>query len=82
MGKSRRKTPICGITCKESEKKDKRICNRKMRRRNNIAIAPLDEEDIEGHIFDTKQDAMNIWAMDKDGKRWLDPEKYPKVMRK
>jgi hypothetical protein len=82
MGKSYRKNPICGITCTESEKQDKRLCNRKLRRNNKRKIAPLDEEDIEGLIFDTKDDAMNIWAMGKDGKQRVDPVEHPGVLRK
>lgn len=82
MGKSLRKNPISGITCARSEKKDKRLCNRILRHRNKIVVRPLDEENIEGHVFDIKDDAMNKYCMDKDGKRWIDPKKYPKVKRK
>jgi hypothetical protein len=77
MSRSRRKTPICGITTAESEKKDKRIANRKLRRRVRAALhadpdAPLP----------LLREVSDPWLMDKDGKMLIDPARHPEIMRK
>lgn len=82
MSRSRFKTPVCGITKAESEKKDKRICNRGVRRNNRITIAVKDIDDLEVVTMETQESFMDIWSMDKDGKIRYDPKKYPKYMRK
>ena len=77
MSRSRRKTPICGITTAESEKQDKRIANRRLRRRVRSALrgdpdAPLP----------LLREVSNPWLMDKDGKMLVDPARHPEIMRK
>ncbi|MDO5058510.1 MAG: hypothetical protein Q4D82_01040 [Neisseria sp.] len=39
MSRSRRKTPIRGVTAAESEKQDKRFANRAFRRKEKMALA-------------------------------------------
>jgi len=54
--------------------------NRKMRRKNKeILEAEPANEDIS---LIGKDEAMNKYSMDKDGKHWVDPKEYPKVIRK
>jgi hypothetical protein len=75
MSRSRRKKPILGITTAASEQQDKRLANRKLRRR--LRQIPPDED----AILPEQREVSNIWAFDKDGKRWLhDPD--PRWMRK
>ena len=65
MARSRRKTPIWGITGARSEKKDKRIANRRLRRAVNIRLAQPDETPLP-----VLREVSNPWSMAKDGRRW------------
>lgn len=77
MSRSRRRTPIRGITTADSEKQDKRIANRKLRRKVRVAI----RADAEGEMPARRQ-VSNPWCMDKDGKMRFDPARYPRYLRK
>jgi hypothetical protein len=33
-------------------------------------------------VFPLLREHSNVWAFDKDGKRWFDPELFPEEMRK
>jgi len=78
MSRSRRKTPISGITTAESEKQDKRIANRRERHRNRQILGYSMDDTLLMH----RRRAGNPWLMDKDGKAFLDSNKYPELMRK
>ena len=65
MSRSRKKTPIIGITTSETEKKNKLEANRKLRRLNRIKIRKGDFE------FFQLREISNVWGFDKDGKRYL-----------
>lgn len=65
MSRSRKKTPIVGITTAETEKKNKLEANRKLRRLNRIKIH---KEDFD--LFQLRE-ISNVWGFDKDGKRYL-----------
>jgi hypothetical protein len=75
MSKSRQKTPITGVTTARSERDDKRIANRKLRRASRIAIGrylrggcSLDESSL---VLPKLREVSNVWCMAKDGKcRW------------
>lgn len=79
MSRSVRKRP-CAAWCGGSQKKDKRICNRIMRRRNRVAIRAADVDVVE---FLTKRTALNVYSMSQDGSRhwesWLSYQhrRYP-----
>ncbi len=75
MSRSRRKSPCTGITTARSEKQDKRMHNRKFRRISRQKKDPDDMPQVDYEV-------TNPWSMDKDGKSWFDPEKYPELMRK
>jgi len=80
MSRSRRKTPICGVTTAVSEKKDKRINNRRIRRLNKVILEKTFDEDelVSGRTL------TNPWMMGKDGRQRFakDDECYDKEMRK
>ncbi len=76
MARSRRNTPIVPITSSVSEKQDKRMANRALRRAVNVAIKS-GKEDLP--VID---DVSNPWAMDKDGKAYLGLRADEKAMRK
>ena len=75
MSRSRRKTPVCGHTTAESEKKDKRIHNRKFRR---LAKTVNDPDSMPQKSYEV----TDPWTMDKDGKQRFDPGQFPRGMRK
>lgn len=67
MSRSRRKTPIFGITTAESDAVWKAMAARKLRRRvKQILRATLDTHDYPGKRWD----AVNPWSTPKDGKHW------------
>jgi hypothetical protein len=86
MSHSRRKTPIIGFCGKGgSEKKDKKIVNRRLRSKIKIILKqPL--EKIEEAIIPKQDEMMDKWDMSKDGKGYIektkDKEYYIKLMRK
>lgn len=80
MSKSSRKTPIFGNTTAETEKYDKRLANRRLRR---IVRAVL-ENDKNIEILPTLREVSNVWLFNKDGKRWQGDwvKTHPEIMRK
>jgi len=78
MSNSRKKTSIGGITTSCSEKQDKRIYNRRYRRVLKQSLQIDYEKELLPHL----KEYSNPWCMDKDGKKWFDAKKYPKLMRK
>ena len=67
MGKSKRKTNICGNTCCDSEKKDKKIYNKILRRRTKQILKHSD--DVAEVQLPIKKDVSDTWLMGKDGKQ-------------
>jgi len=78
MARSRRKTSIAGITTADSEKQDKRLANRRGRRRNRQIL----EITLDDTRLLQKRQIGDPWLMDNDGKAFFASEKYPKLMRK
>jgi hypothetical protein len=72
MSKSRRRTPIIGMTMAESDKDGKRMANRRLRRQVRVAL----QEDREPALL---REVSDVWTFPKDGKQWIDD---PKLMRK
>ncbi|AGA08976.1 hypothetical protein [Sinorhizobium meliloti] len=75
MARSRRRTPITGMTTAESDKGFKV----KEHRRERVALRALDissQEPQSSKVFG------NPWRGDKDGKQRFDPAMYPQLMRK
>ena len=61
-----------------SEKHDKRLYNRRYRRVCKIFLEKFDDEGC----FPILREYSNVWAMDKDGKKWFDARLFPEEMRK
>lgn len=74
MSRSRKKIAISGWTTARSEKKDKRIINRSLRRTTKRL---LNSEGAEDAILPLQDDVMSLWSMSKDGKCWHKEEKKP-----
>ena len=82
MSRSRRKTPICGMTTAVTEKAYKRLANGTLRA---TLRATLQRDGADHELTPTLDDVSNIWAMAKDGKRWFGNGAEPlreKLMRK
>ena len=77
MARSKRKTPVRGVTTAESEKADKAASHRKLRRFVKQAI---------DSAFDTplpsERQLTDPLSLAKDGKIRFDPRKHPRLMRK
>lgn len=78
MSRSKRRTPVCGITNARSEKQDKRLYNRRYRRVCKQAI----HNDHGRELLPRLREYSNPWAMDKDGKVRFDPDERPDLLRK
>jgi len=76
MSRSRRKTPVTGLTTARSEKDDKRIINRGMRRLTKQKLRNMD--DAEAIILpENPNEIMNVWSMNKDGRQRYDKANKP-----
>lgn len=77
MSRSRKKTPIQGVTGARSEKTDKRKANRALRKRVRGAL----QTDPELEVAPKLRELSSVWDMAKDGKRFLKLPR-PKDLRK
>ena len=78
MSRSRRKTPITGITTAESDGAWKAKAARKLRHKVRQTLnTTLDSDAFAGKRWDV----VNPWDAPKDGKAWL-RQADPKLMRK
>jgi hypothetical protein len=62
MSRSRRKTPIFGITGACSEKQDKRLANRVLRRKFKESV------NAENEVHPAIDEVSDVWSFDKDGR--------------
>ena len=67
MSRSRKKTPIRGMTLADSEKEDKRLANRRIRRVNKVRVGRDQEPTHTRELSDP-------WGMAKDGRQWFGDE--------
>jgi len=63
MSRSFKKNPFCGMSLSESEKKDKTIANRKLRRISR-AIRDPDEK-----VYPRLREVSDTWKHTKDGRQ-------------
>jgi len=75
MSNSRKKTPICGMTTADSDKRFKSAEHRRERR----AVRQILEA---GDGVPDPIEFGNPWASEKDGKRWFDRSGFPELMLK
>jgi hypothetical protein len=64
MSRSKRRTPIFGMTLAESEKADKRIANRRLRAHERVAFASGRE------VIPGIRDVSSTWTFAKDGRQY------------
>lgn len=75
MSRSYRKTSICGMTTKESDKAFKKAEHKRARRALNASDLAVDEPP-------PAKAFGNPWGAPKDGKQWIDAKVWPIIMRK
>ena len=78
MSRSRKKTPITGMTTAESDKAWKQAASRKLRRTVRQRLLATDDGEA---IPTMRYELVNPASSDKDGKQWLG-NAFPKLMRK
>ncbi|OWK27378.1 MAG: hypothetical protein US76_04055 [Parcubacteria group bacterium GW2011_GWA2_38_13b] len=78
MSRSYRHKQIIGNTFAESEKKDKLICNKKLRKLARMLLMKHFEDFIEP----LKNEVSDRWVMSKEGKKYFNKSKFPQFMRK
>ncbi len=78
MSRSRRKSPITGMTGAPSDHPWKKAAARKLRH----AVRQSLKATLDGDRFAGKRwDLVNPWSSDKDGKFWFGPRR-PELLRK
>jgi len=89
MSRSTKKTPIHGIAIGVSEKEDKKRLHGIMRTNQreilneynkHLRYYELEDIDFDDSSFYTEDEALDVWSMAKDGKRYFN--KDSKLMRK
>ncbi|SMG09788.1 hypothetical protein [Paraburkholderia susongensis] len=78
MSRSKRKTPIRGMTTSESEAWDKAKWHRRHRRAEGERLKSAGGE----FVAQSRHAHSSTWIMDKDGKQYFDATRHPKLMRK
>ena len=78
MSGSRKKTSIGGMTTAASEKHDKRLANRRLRRAVREVLNTVEGPDLLPH----RRELSSPWTMAKDGKHWFDARRFPEELRK
>jgi len=64
MARSYRHTPIFGVTTSKSEKQDKRLANRRLRRAVRMQVQRGSE------VLSLLREVSNVWCFDKDGRAY------------
>lgn len=77
MSRSRRKRPFHGISSSDSDKQDKRMANRRLRRKVR-AVLPVQPDGI----LPALREVSTVWGFAKDEKRRFDPGRWPGWLRK
>lgn len=77
VSRSRRKTPVTGVTTAPSEKQDKRAYNRRYRRASRQVVRGTGELAGEQKPLPRLREHSNPWDMGKDGKMLFDPREKP-----
>lgn len=73
MSRSRKKTPVISYTCSDSEKDDKRIANRKLRRAVKVKLQNAQSVEMaeEMQPLPELREVSDTWTFAKDGKIYI-----------
>lgn len=67
MSRSRRKTPIVGMTNCRSERQDKMIWHQRLRTHERTALASVSPKDFSEYLPLVENQVSSVWTMGKDG---------------
>ncbi|MCE3603212.1 hypothetical protein LXA47_06275 [Massilia sp. P8910] len=67
MSRSRRRSPIWGVTTCSSERWDKKDWHGRFRTRERQALVAASPEALESHLPVLERQVSNVWSMGKDG---------------
>lgn len=70
MSRSRRKTPIMGITTCNSERQDKQIWHKRWRARERTSLNSTPFDELDCYLPVLEKQVSNVWDMGKDGKQY------------
>lgn len=70
MSRSRRKTPIMGITTCRSERQDKQIWHKRWRARERTSLNSTSFDELDAYLPILEKQISNVWDMGKDGKQY------------
>ena len=83
MSRSRKSLPICGLTLVESEKHDKQVWHRRMRRRERQRLGAVTPVGAEDYLTTVVHEISDPWLFAKDGKQYVaNEEEAREVVRK
>lgn len=71
MSRSRRKTPIFGMTSAKSEKRDKQTWHSRMRAHVRTGLTSIPQEQLDGYVAPVENEVGSVWSMAKDGKHYF-----------
>lgn len=72
MSRSRKKSPVHGVTIAESEKKDKKAWHSKLRHTVKQILSKVGFDNMEDVQLPLEKEVSDPWNMAKDGKVWVD----------
>lgn len=70
MSRSRRKSPIMGVTTCHSERQDKKNWHKRWRARERISLNSTLFDELESYLPILEKQVSNVWNMGKDGKQY------------
>lgn len=70
MSRSRRNTPIFGMSTCRSERQDKVLWHGRLRAQTRTAMTPRTADELLDHVLPEERHVSNVWAMAKDGRQW------------
>jgi hypothetical protein len=70
VSRSRRKTPIVGMTNCRSERQDKMIWHQRWRTHERTALSSASPEDLNNYLPLVENQVSSIWSMGKDGRSY------------
>ena len=78
MARSRKKTPIAGVTNAPSEKADKQTAHRRERRKVRAKLGV----EIAPEVLPDRREVSDVWTFAKDGKAYDPTRRRAKRLRK
>ena len=83
MSRSRKSLPICGVSAATSEKQDKQVWHRRMRRRERQRLGGVPPASADDYLTTVVREVSDPWTFVKDGKQYVaNPEEAQEVLRK